>query len=588
MLNRILALVVDFGSLLKRGRRPINRWLQRGYRFQAQGQVERAKECFERVLRSDAENVDAHYLLGALLGQNGQLFPAVAHLARATAINPGFVDAHLGLGNAYLLQGNRQSALLSYQRAAALDPQNALVHSNLGLLYYKDRQHGKAALHFLRALQIEPKLPDLLKNLTLVYIESEQFETALKLLDGRLLENPEDREAMKCKGFVLQKMHRPEQALAYYRDVLATEGEDPETLNNLAIVLQDLGRVDEAIERYDQAIHLQPDFPLAVWHRSLAYLLQHEFDRAWPDYELRMLSAEAPVARHAYPRWDGARGRSVLVTAEQGIGDQIMFASCLPDLIAISKHCIIECTPKLKRLFQRSFPSARVYTTEESSDLISGTHESQVDFQVAVGSLPLYFRRNLHSFPKHEGYLRADLQSKELWQKRLSSLGSGLNVGISWQGGTAKTRSQVRSLSLDRLLPILQIAGLNFVSLQYNAPAAEVRSLESQSGIVIADWHEAHQDYDQTAAMVSALDLVISVCSSVIHLAGALGRPVWVLAPYSPEWRYGIRGEQMPWYPSARIVRQTSYDDWSSVIEEVARKLRATTSRAAQSVNAYI
>ena len=166
-----------------------------------------------------------------------------------------------------------------------------------------------------------------------------------------------------------------------------------------------------------------------------------------------------------------------------------------------------------------------------------------------------------------------------MWRGRLAALGSGVKVGISWQGGTMKTRRPLRSLLLAQWLPILRAPGVNFVNLQYTDCSQEIAEFKSETGIEVVDWQDARDDYEHTAALVSALDLVISVCTAVVHLGGALSKPVWVMAPYSPEWRYGIAGEKMPWYPSVMMFRQPRYGAWEPVIERVAHQLDATARR---------
>jgi hypothetical protein len=377
----------------------------------------------------------------------------------------------------------------------------------------------------------------------------------------------------------LQKLHRPREALRYYEAARAAGDTDPELQNNLGIVLQDLGRLDEAIASYDAAIARKPDFTLAIWHRSLAYLLRHEFARAWPDYELRLTSADAPRREAQFPRWDGSSltGRRILIYAEQGLGDEIMFASCVSDVVAASAHCAIECSRKLEPLFRRSFPSASVYAANPGNPLTPGCRVPDVDVECPIGSLPLYFRRNRADFPRHNGYLQADCELVALWRERLAALGTGLKVGISWQGGTHKSRRPVRSLPLEQWLPILESKDVHFVDLQYTDCRAEVAQFTAASGVRVHSWDEVREDYEHTAAVVAALDLVVSVCTAVIHLGGALGTPVWVMAPFSPEWRYGIAGDGMPWYPSVRIFRQPSYGEWGAVVDAVAQRLREMT-----------
>jgi tetratricopeptide (TPR) repeat protein len=553
--------------------------IQAGFQNQQRGDESAAQQSFQRALLLSPSNADAHYLLGVMLGKRGELRDAEDHLRQAIAGNPGFSDAHAALGNVRLMQGDKDGALASYQRAVSLAPDSPEVHSNLGLLYQSIGMPEQALQAFRLAYRLAPQLSDILRNLTLTHVELGQYESALAVLDPLLDVHAHRAEALKYKGFVLQKMLKPDQALICYEQIPARGSTDPELLNNLGIVLQDLGRLSQAIEYYDEAISLQPDFPLAIWHRSLAYLMQHDFARGWDDYELRRLSIDQPKRPKTYPPWDGRslEDRGILVYAEQGLGDEIMFASCLPDVINASRRCVIECSPKLETLFQRSFPAATVYATPARPDAPSGAPVTGIDMQSGIGSLPRFLRRTRADFPQHGGYLIADPQSVRQWKQRLAALGPGANVGISWRGGMMKTRRKMRSLSLLEWLPILKTPQVHFVNLQYDDCQGDLDELESIADIKVTHWQDAHDDYGQTAALVSALDLVISVCTAVIHLSGALGRPVWIMAPYSPEWRYGFSGESMPWYPAARVFRQPEYGRWAPVVERVACELAEVT-----------
>jgi ADP-heptose:LPS heptosyltransferase len=246
-----------------------------------------------------------------------------------------------------------------------------------------------------------------------------------------------------------------------------------------------------------------------------------------------------------------------------------MFASCLPDVLKRVSHCIIESDPRVFKLFKRSFPQATVHANVDPNDLSWLQEMPAIDLQCPLGSLPALFRHHWQDFPRHQGYLKADPERVEYWRQRLEGLGTGLKVGISWQGGVAKTGKYQRSLSLSQFLPVLSRQETHFISLQYTDCYEEIEALYKEHGIRVHHWQEAIDDYDETAALVSALDQVISVCTAVIHLGGALGKPVWILAPRNPAWRYMAEGEQMPWYPSARILRQTVQGQWDDVIARV-------------------
>ena len=269
------------------------------------------------------------------------------------------------------------------------------------------------------------------------------------------------------------------------------------------------------------------------------------------------------------------RDRTVLVYGEQGLGDEIMFASCLPDVIARVGRCVIDCSPKLERLFQRSFAGAAVHGGPQTGADLAWLHRlDPVDFQIAIGSLPQHFRNSLDEFPAHEGYLQADPGKIAAWRRKLAGLPGVRKVGVSWRGGTKQTRQSVRSVPLDQWLPILSCKDIALVSLQYTDCSAELADLERNHGIRVYHWQEAIDDYDETAALVDALDLVISVQTAVVHLAGALGKPGWVMVSAVPEWRYPTTGATLPWYPSLRIFRQRTLGHWQDVIDQVAMELQ--------------
>lgn len=581
ILTKILARFFARGITSAAGNPELTEWLQQGYRSQHAGDVAAAGRCYRRVLERDPGNVDAHYLLGALLGQHGDPAAAVGHLQQALAAKADFSDAHASLGNVYLLQENKQAAVSSYLEVIRLDPHNASAHANLGLIYQRDRQHEAALRCFSGAHELAPELPGVLKNLTLERIALEQFEHALALLQELYRKQPDRFEIVKCMVLVLRGMHRPEEALDYGLKARALNGADVELLVELGVVLRDLGRLDEALESFNAALALQPDSILALWHRSLVYLLRHDFEGGWLNYDLRLVSADLVPRPIQYPAWDGtaAAGRKILIYGEQGLGDEIMFASCLPEMIAAIGHCVVECSAKLETLFRRSFPAATVYAALPDKSVPESAGNTGIDAEIAMGSIPRYRRNQRTDFPHHHGYLIADPERGVHWRQQLAALWPGLKVGISWHGGSPLSRRPVRSIPLAQWGPILRVPGVHFVDLQYSDCSDEINELENSSGFHIHRWQAVRNDYEDTAAMVSELDLVISVCTAVVHLGGALGKPVWVLVPFSPEWRYGIAGEKMPWYPSVMMFRQPRYGEWQPAIERVAHKLDAAARR---------
>lgn len=549
--------------------------MQQAHQLHHEGDAAGARNLCRKILSRHPRYAGAHCLLGMLCGQNGELDRAGFHLREAVALAPDLIDAHIALGNVQKLLGEGPAAETCYRNALALDPDSPAAHYNLALILKHYGQLEAALRHLDRACDRVPASDDAIAARAECLIQLARYQEAVSFLTGVTARSPDSARLQACLGRAWQEAHQPREALACYERVRQLGYVDADLLKNLGIVLQQLGRIEEAFGAYGQAIKLKPGDPLPKFHLALAHLLIGDYAAGWPDYELRLISEDRPPRPALFPRWKNQplAGRSILVYGEQGLGDEIMFASCLPQVIGEAERCLISCSPKLERIFRRSFPEAEVRAAGAVGALPREIGNAGIDFEVPAGSLPLYLRRLRSDFPVHTGYLKADPQRTAYWRRRLDGLGSGLKVGISWQGGTHKTRSPLRSIPLTQWLPVLRIPGIRWVSLQYADAGAAVAELKAQHGIDIAHWQDAIDDYDETAALLCALDLTISVCTAVIHLGGALGRPVWVLAPLGPEWRYGIAGESMPWYPAVRIIRQSEFGAWSPVILRVVEQL---------------
>lgn len=556
--------------------------LQQGRVLQGRGDGAGAEAVYRRALQGDLRNAEAALLLGTLLGSGGRTAEAAELLAAAISADPALADAHAGLGNIHLLDGDFAAARRCYAQALALAPDHAAAHFNLGFLAQCELDHASAVRHYERAralaLAPAPALPGLVKNLTAALLECGQFDRAEAELRELCLSRGGDFEVMAAMGQVLRMTHRPQEALDYLERARQLNAADHDLLLNLGIAQRDLGRIDAALDSFAAALALKPGSEQALWQQSLTCLLRQDYARGWENYDLRLRSKDLPPRKTAFPVWgnQSPAALNIRVYGEQGLGDEIMFASCLPDLIARGARCTIECSPKLAGILQRSFPAATVLDAASPAASVP-----LADVEVVLGSLPQRFRRRIEDFPQHHGYLQADPVRVAEWRQRLAATGPKLKVGLAWHGGSFKSRRPVRSIPLATLTPLLGVSGIDFVDLQYTDCSDEIEAVEAATGAKLLRWPAAREDYEDTAALVTALDLVISVCTAVIHLGGALGRAVWVMAPYSPEWRYGISGTGMPWYPSVRLFRQPAYGAWSPVIEDVAQSLRHWRDNAA-------
>ncbi len=416
-----------------------------------------------------------------------------------------------------------------YVQLLEQNPENAGLMATLGSLYYQTDRYG-LAIHFLEASAKTLKEPDMYTNLGLSYKKANQPTKARYWLEKSIEENP------------------TAEALTNYSGMFIECGEDA-----------------KCTELCERAIGMKPDLKMAHWNLSIAHLANGRWEKGWDEYEygLEMDGVRENRDIAKVPYWDGEAG-TVLVYGEQGMGDEIMFASVIPDLMTTNK-VVIECHTRLQTLFSKSFTDAEVYGTREDRGVPSWVKNEKIDYRVSMGSLGKFYRRSKHSFPG-EPYLKAEPLEKHK-----------LRVGISWTGGIIKqSRMRKRSVPLVWLQSILSVKDVEFVSLQYTDSADEIAAMNSLGyDIKVMDEYSKANDYYETARLVSSCDLVISVCTSVVHLAGALGVPCWVMTPKWPAWRYQNEGP-CPWYRSVRLYRQPSAerDAWLPVVERIAMDLK--------------
>jgi tetratricopeptide (TPR) repeat protein len=507
----------------------------------------------------------------------GRLFDAVRGGTRQR-LRTRRVHALLERADSLLKSGDLAGAERCYVDVLQLDDNTSGAHAQLAMLLTGSGRLAEAVGHYHAADAQQALRGEVLESYVRVLLHCGLLDEAIGVTDVAVRADPASYETWLGAGLTALAAHRYEQAFAAFERALGVRPDSMNAHTNRGIALQNLSRLDEAESELAHVIDARPEDALAHFHLGLCLLRKGTYAAAWPHYEARLANPDAAARPAAFPRWDGSApsGRTLLVYGEQGLGDEIMFASCLPDLMQAGARCVIECDPKLRKLFTRSFADATVYAGNPRKRVPEEIRRMGVDAEVSLGSLPLYFRRSVSAFPEHNGYLKADPERIDAWRARLDALGPGLKVGISWQGGTHATRAPLRSIPLREWLPILGIPRLQFVSLQYTPDAPQaVAAIAREHGVRITHWPEAIADYDETAALVCALDLTVSVCTALVHLTGALGRPVWVMVPGNPEWRYGNAGEAMPWYPSARLFRQTARQNWSEVIAAVRAAIEA-------------
>ncbi|HZZ74082.1 MAG TPA: tetratricopeptide repeat protein [Pirellulales bacterium] len=473
-------------------------------------------------------------------------FPAAEDACHAVLMRqPGNPGALYLLGAVARRTGRLDLAIDCWQEALARAPRNATLHQELGQALRQAGDLAGAERAFAAAIALEPQLASAHLNLAALLEDQDEHERALRAC--------RQAEALA-----------PECALTQY---------------NLGTILRSRGETELAIAAFEQALLLDPSLIQARWNLSLAQLATGRFEPGWTNYEAREEAAQATFDRYPQPRWQGEslRDKTVLVHAEQGIGDEILFASCWPDLIPLARHTIAVCDPRLERLFARSFPIAQIVGHRRRLDRAPPPIAAQVDFQTPAGSVPRHLRGMAEAFPRRRRFLLPDPLERQRWRQRYAEL-PGLKVGLSWQAGGLPRERRRRTIPLALWEPILRVPGLQFVNLQYGETATEIAALRAQADVPLHEWKAGDPllDLDAFAAKVAALDLVISVGNATVHLAGALGAPTWALLPHAPAWRWEEQGDESRWYPSVRLFRQaarSASNAWDELLAKIAHEL---------------
>ncbi len=505
--------------------------LQAAARHRDAGESAAARRCAEEILASEPGNAGAAGLMAALAVDDNDFSAGHRWAQRALDADPQAAASHYTLGRLYQAEGRLAEAEASYLRALQFEPDSAKAHNNLGCVQHMLGKLDLAVASYRRALALDASLPQANQNLAAITADPAQAEGAIAGYLRYLRQNPEDAGAH----------------------------------NNLGNVYRELGRHREALASFDAAIARNPDLAEAHFSRAQELLLCGDYARGWQEHEWRwkVKALGMPMPAFRQPLWDGAAlpGKTLLLHAEQGLGDTIQFIRYAPLAAARCGSVILECQPPIAGMLRAIPGLARV--------IARGEPLPPFDAHFPVMSLPRIFGTTVDSIPWKGPYLRADPRRVEHW-RRMRAPGARLHAGLAWAGRPQYWDDRKRSIPLAAFAPLAEVPGLSLVSLQWGEGAAQ---LASQPRLGIRDFGDAIRDFSEMAALVASLDVVISVDTSVTHLAGALGAPAWLLASHAPEWRWLLDRADSPWYPSVRIFRQARSGDWPGVIERVAAAL---------------
>ena len=534
----------------------------------------------DKAIRLAPDYAEAHGNRGQALRQLGRSQDALASYERVIALKPNQAKAHYNRAITLHDLGRLEDALASFGRAVALDPNYAEAHCGQGITLRDLRRPEEALASFGRAIAIKPDYAEACYDQGIALRDLGRPEDAIACYDKAITLKPDYAEPYNNRGSALYELRRLEEALASFDRAITLKPDYAEAYDNRGLVLLEFRRLREALASFERAVALKPDYPEAHCNLATCHLMLGNYAEGWAQYEWRWgVRALRGTGRDlGAPLWLGRedlKGRTILLHAEQGLGDVLQFCRYVPRVAALGAKVVLEVYAGLERLLG----------SLEGVDQIvirGGPPPPPHDFQTPLMSLPLA----LGAGPDGElgPYLSADPEQAAAWALRLAQ-NDGLRIGLCWAGGArpdqpfANAVDKRRSLPLEAFAPLADVPGLRIYSLQKGPPAARLAEVQASgwSGPSVIDLTAELKDFADTAALAANLDLVITCDTSMAHLVGGLGKPVWILNRYDACWRWLADRDDSPWHPSARLFRQTAPGAWGSVIEDVKRELLSLT-----------
>ncbi len=560
------------------------------------GRTNQAMHAWSQYITLNAEDADAHFHLARLLSDSGDHGLAATRLARATQLEPTNLDIRFALSVCLYKCNELSESIANFEALLKIRPDWAACHSGLSAALRQDQQIERAISHAGWAVSLQPEASEAHNNLGLAYFSAQRTDDTVRSLERARELSPDDAEVLNNLGVATAHIGDRDRAKAYYdqalklrpgwaeallnlanisrqenllelavetyQEALRAQPDDYRILGSLALTFLNLNDPQNAIASYEQALVLAPGNPELRKGLGIAQLLDGQFQPGWRNYEARLLCGFQ--RNFNVPRWDGEdlNGGRLLIHSEQGFGDTIQFCRYLPRVAdkANAKSIIFETQRPLLRLLA---------TVEGVDEVIArGDALPEIDRHVPLLSLPAIFETDFETIPGQHPYIAANEHDHPDWRPRLA--GDKPRIGIVWKGNPRRQDDDKRSCPVAAFEPILKLSNYQFFSLQIDADFSET-SWFGKHGV--ADLANNIKDFSDTAAIIAELDLVISVDTATAHLAGALGKPVWVLLGHAADWRYLTARDDSPWYPSMRLFRQSNRDNWRELANQVSRTL---------------
>jgi tetratricopeptide (TPR) repeat protein len=534
------------------------------------GQIQEAITCLHECLLFHRDCPDTYNNLGILLCQRDRLDEAVAAFRQALRLKPDFAEVLNNLGNALLRQQKTGEALGCFSEALKFRSDYPQPYCNLGTALLQQGKASEAVGHYLEALRLQPDYADAHLNLGNAYRSLGRPGDAAGCYQEALRLQPDNPGARLNLGVALSEQGLLDEAVEVYQEVLRRKPDFGQAYNSLGVTRLHQGRITDGLAAFDQGLHLCPTDAEIHLNRALTLLLQGDYEAGWVEYEWRWKLKRAAACPYPQPQWDGSplpRG-TIVVWSEQGLGDSLQFARYAALVKERVGTVLLDCPAPLRGLMA-SCPGV--------DSLVDSSTPVIADVQAPLLSLPRLLGTTLASIPSSVPYVFADASLRQRWRDKVPA-GPGLRVGIVWQGNPQFGGDRYRSVPLSRFRGLAAVPGVHLFSLQKGKGSEQLPELAQELDITDLG-SQISGDFCDTAAAMASLDLVLGVDTAVVHLAGALGVPVWVLLPFNPDWRWLLGRTDSVWYPSARLFRQARWGDWDDVFAPVADALHQQARR---------
>jgi tetratricopeptide (TPR) repeat protein len=541
------------------------------------GRLAEALDLYEKVLDLKPELTAAHLNLGIALQNEEKLEESLRCYQKVLLLEPELPAVHNNIGSVLRLQGKLPEAAAFLEKAIELDPNQPVAYNNLGAVLQAQKKWDEALAAYERARTLAPQDVEAYNNIGYLYSSQEKLDLALEWYSRAHAVQPDAPAVHNNAGNVLRELGRLDRATESYRRALAVLPDFADAWSNLGNSLREQGHFAEAIAAYTRAVELKPDNAGFHWNQALAALASGDLERGWAEYHWGFgCKQRQPLRQFRQAPWEGQNltGKTVLAWAEQGVGDEIMFANCIPDLAAAADHCVVECDPRLVPLFARSFDDCEVIPRTEPPQPRGDWPD--IDLQAPMGNLPRWLRPTLRHFPQDRGYLRADPTRVAYWKQRLAGLGPGLKTGISWRSRIMTASRRKYYVPLDEWGSILQTPGVQFVNLQYSDHRDDLEAARSRFGVQIHHFEDLNlkDALDDVAALITALNLNITIGNINLSLGGAVNTETWCFAVrHSMTWT-ALGTDGTPWFPSVRLLLRNWDETWAEAVGKAAAELR--------------